>query len=226
MARSDRAAFLSGKKKEAIRVQKRLNALYKIRHEAPLVPLDKPVRSGWKRFFAVRPDVRKSPQGHRIQHLLDALLQNIEYSSRKDFTRRDWKTKKYLPIEQNLRYILPKDYEALRPGEKTHFYLTFFVQKAMYGMPKTKKEVYVFLNDWQFIFRIKPHYLTHVKTIDEEVETEIKELDKYFNSERMWRYMDERWSHKDDYYNNPKTMLTDVLDREVRDWKLGIENSD
>src|ERR1039458_1875876 len=98
MGREDRAAFLSARKKEAIRIQRRRNLLWKKSYDQ-YVELEKPVRAGWQRFYVLRPDIAKSPQGPRIQRLLDNCLQSVVYSARKEFTHRDYKTKKWIPME-------------------------------------------------------------------------------------------------------------------------------
>lgn len=215
MSRDTRQENKSAKTKRALALIRRMNVLSDAMRGRPWVPLAVPERAGWQRYFVVRPDIARSPQGPRLERLLNKCLQNVVRSPRKDFKEKNYKTKQWVPITQHLRALAPKDWETLLPAEKLMFRHTFLKKK---GWRRTyTEEAYVFEKEWQFEFRIRPYYFTHRQVINDQLEREYQEVWDEFNGNLMWRYIDRKWTNREPYDRTPESILLAAIDREVKD---------
>jgi hypothetical protein len=215
MSRNTRQENKAAKAKRALALLRRIDDLSNAMRRQPWVPLETPERAGWYRYFIVRPDIARSPQGPRLERLLNKHLQNVVRSPRKDFKRRNWKTKLFVSMEQSLKALTKKDYETLLPAEKLMFRFTV-IRKKLWRNEILYEERYVFNKDWQFEFRIRPYYFTHRQVIDGELDREYQETWDEFNSNLMWRYMDHKWTNHERFDRTPESIRTAIMDREAR----------
>src|SRR5882762_7889462 len=73
--------------KQLIQLFKRRRELCEQSKLLPLVPLEHPYQRGWKRFFVVRDDVKRSEQAEFYQTLLEK-INTTEYHYDKSFKRK------------------------------------------------------------------------------------------------------------------------------------------
>ena len=108
--------------REVNELLKQQSDMWASKHEPqPLIELPEPVRAGWERYFFVRPDVLRSPEGPTVEKLL-VLLQRVEYSHRKDFAVRDWRRgHKLRPKIHHLRRISDKEFRGLSTKQQRYF---------------------------------------------------------------------------------------------------------
>lgn len=205
--REARRAFYERKEKEAYRLLKRINEISSLAHGhcmgTQMVTLDKPIRKGWVRFYKVRDDFARSPEGPMLAEVLK-FAQHSVTCDRKDFTTKVWRKKKtYKPVEQELAELSEKFFlENVPERLRRYFYRTYRI--SQWG--GQEYVVYRVVHPWKFSFVIKPHYITKVPMTSSEAESEYKKL-----SDKMWRqdnltmrYMDHSSEFKD-MKDSPKT---------------------
>lgn len=214
MSRDARRDTKAAKTKRALALIRKMDELWGSISRQPWTLLEKPERAGWYRYFIVRPDVARSPQGPRLERLLNRHLQNVVRSPRKDFKERNWKTKVFVPMEQRLRALVKQDFETLLPAEKLMFRFTVIRRKGWRGTV-TYEERYIFDKEWQFEFRIRPYYFTHRQVVDGELERQYQEASDEFHKGLMWRYTDRKWTNRERYDRTPESMRMAVIDREA-----------
>jgi hypothetical protein len=179
MARSDRREKKFKDNKEARRMLQTYNKSWKSREEANLVPLDKPVRIGFDRFFVIRPDLLRSPKKTILQSLLP-IVNNTKFCRHRKFTEKDWRTGKIRPIEQELNVLDERRFAALTEQQKSYFQLEKRKTKQWHGAIRIDT-VFVFKFPWMFEFKIKPSFITHREIPDSELESLRKKL-----GDKLW----------------------------------------
>lgn len=185
------------KVKEVISLQKRYWELGKAQSGQPLVPLEKPIRAGWQRYFVLRPDLVNSKNAKTLLTIL-GMINNTVYSRNKEFTYRRWKDKKDIPITQHLLTLPDKKGQELEPKYQRWFVRTKFIY------PYSKQVYYnwVFTHPQFFVFRIRPNYLTHKQLVDSDLESEVAYVGKKLYNDRRYRILDKfsarRWYDWDD----------------------------
>jgi hypothetical protein len=155
--------------------------------------------AGWERYFFVRPDVLKSPEGPTIEKLL-VLIQKSETSNRKDFAERDWRNGgKLRPKEHKPKTLSEKEFISLSEKLQRYFDLRLIRHKRFGNNPPHIERVYVFKYPWKFVSRVRPWYMTHRGIPNSEAESMSK-----FLSHKLWG-PDYKYRHflryTGDYYN-------------------------
>lgn len=196
--------------KRLIRLYKDQDALYRMRSALPLVPLEEPYRKGWKRFFVVRDDVRRSRYGPFFEALLPKI--NVElYQKDKDFTKRkNRRSKKRIPIEQHLRTFCEWEWNA-SSCKLTDVEKQLFSRVEYYDKWRRRIVVkYVFNEPWRYVLVVRPHIITHRKMKDEVLEQQIAELSNHIRSNdlgpkmyKLTKGRSYRYRHKDEDYIDP-----------------------
>lgn len=173
--RMDKAAT----EKELTALWRKKQRLFWAKRNRTLVPLEKPVRHGYKKSFMLRPDIAKSREAHVYLGLLPHVQKHI-FSKTKKFETRDYKTKKMVPMSHGLKPIEHKEWNRLVDGG-----LLTLKQQAMFVKRWRQTSIrnpnmgvfeYHFIKDWVFIERIDPHYKTHTLLLDPQMESELREL--------------------------------------------------
>jgi hypothetical protein len=140
-----------------------------------------PYQKGWVRYYVLRSDIKNRNDARFIQQALDLI--NVERCcSRQNFTVKDYKTGKYVPMEQKLSYVTEQKYETLSQNVKKWFVKTQLVDKysnrVYYG--------YVFKLDYFFEFKIEPNIITHHWIPDNAWETRRAEIDHKLQTQNLW----------------------------------------
>lgn len=179
--------------KELISTYRRYMRLMKAKRSMRLVELEKPVRSGYKRYFVLREDVAKSREAHIYRGLLK-YVQHTIYSRDKKFLYKDYKTKKMLPMQHLPMAIDHKTWnKILAEGLLTPRQKGMFVQTWKQTNPKNPKVGYyqwVFQKDWVFTSKTEPHYKTHSLLLDPQLESEMMEVTNKIERNNLWPKID------------------------------------
>jgi hypothetical protein len=173
MKNKDRAFLIKKREKEAIKLQKRYNFLLKINRSPDLIPLEKPIRDGWVRYFVLRTDNINPKLKPTLLYLLKILNNNI-FCKNKKFMYKDWKTRKLKPILQTLTELDEKTYNALEEKYRKYFFL---VWKKQYYFSNRLIKKYVFKYPDYYVFRIKPSYITHTAPVDGMIAAEQNKIE-------------------------------------------------
>jgi len=178
------------KEKKLIQLAIRRTALFERKRSLPLIPLECPYQRGWKRSFILREDVQRSEDSEFFQTILNK-INTINYSHHKHFSRKKRiNGKRVLVVKpQFLNEISFQDWKTnkILLTEKER---SFFSEKETWV--NTRKEytvVYTFDQPWRFILKIKPNMITHTKTLDIELESEIREIQNYLVKNNLFHKM-------------------------------------
>lgn len=150
------------------------------------VELEKPLKWGYKKFFVLREDVAKSDDARVYLGVLP-YIQSTIYCRRKDFTQKDFKTKKMIPMEHTIGTISHKKWNEIE-GELTIKQKSLF-QKFWYTQYHTKGKGewrYRLIKDWMFVPKIDTHYKTHQIILDPDLESELTKLQNKLYSAGVW----------------------------------------
>ena len=159
-----------------------------------------PYQKGWVRKFVLRDDIKNRTDAKEIRHVLD-LINVSKVCSRKDFTEKSWKTKKYEPIVQKLKRIDEATYNKLSEKEKSYFGEWLQIDKK----DKHYRKTYAFKYDFWFVFEIKPNMITRHWIPDAELESRYTEIRNKLQTHNLWPKIDhilgvshhDYWDRKD-----------------------------
>lgn len=175
--------FKSLKEKELRKLWKEWQNLWEIarrKENGHLVEVE-PYQKGWVRYYVLRHDIKNRNDARFIQQALD-LINSERYCSRQNFTVKDYKTGKYVPMEQKLGYISEQKYETLSQNVKKWFTKTQLVDKYSNRV----YYVYVFKLDYFFEFKIEPNIITHHWIPDSTWASRRAEIDNKLQRDNLW----------------------------------------
>ena len=120
----------------------------------------------------MRPDLAHSPEGPALARLLP-VVQQVEFSNRKDFAVRDWsKGGKKRPTEHQLRAL--REGEFLKLPEELRHYFKGRVETLQNG----RRELRFSLKEpWKYATRTRAYYLTHRALPNAEAESELRHIE-------------------------------------------------
>lgn len=210
------------KLKGALKLQRELNQLHKQERDTPAVLLDKPIQAGWKRFFVVKKEHQNRNDFRELQSLVDR-LNTVVVCRNRSFKKKDAKSKKIVEIAQQLRVVDQEEMEALTPK---HFHRLFvacqhckqpaelFVGRAHWKRPHFHFDAYHLLE-----FRVKQHYLTHMKVTDGELASRKRRIYNRMSNEQLWTTIEHHCGHSVHYRDNVrgKAPVNEVIDKELKD---------
>jgi hypothetical protein len=178
--------------KQLIRLDKRRGILWATRYKLPMVPLENPYQSGWKRLFVLRGDIQRSAKGEFYQNLLKK-INTVQYHHDRTFKKRKRKRGKYVYSEKPQALRVIDGYDWLRNTLKlTDSEKVLFSPKEVWSVRKKAMITeYHFMETWRFVLVVKPHIIYEKKQHDEALEKEIRlienKIDRRNLQPRMWR---------------------------------------
>lgn len=180
LARRARRLLLKERFREALRLQERERELREQESASRReVELPEPVRAGWERYFTVRPDLQKSPEGPYLDRIL-SLVQRRETSNRRDFAQRDWEHgNKMVPRAHRLKEIEPATYWILTPKMREHFVPA--VHRSKYRGRTILTATFSVAHEWKFVSRMRPYWLTHQVVYDCDTKSDQHWIDTQLN---------------------------------------------
>jgi hypothetical protein len=148
------------KEKELLKLERELNDLWKAERNLPVIKLEKPIRHGWKKFFVLREDIANRSDAQVFREILER-INSVVTCRKKNFKVKSGK--KLVDIDHHLRSI-PKDSWNFPEHYKKYFWLCG-------GCVHRHGPSYHFGPTFYFVTKIKPHYLTHVRVEDGDLES-------------------------------------------------------
>ena len=85
-----------------------------------VVELEEPYQRGWDRFFVLRDDAKNRNDVKDLREVLKMLNYTV-HCSRRNFTEKNWKTRKFEPITQVLKTIDESTYLSLSEKHRSYF---------------------------------------------------------------------------------------------------------
>ncbi|MEO7976837.1 hypothetical protein [Flavobacterium sp.] len=186
--------------KQLVQLSKRRHAIYLAIKNLPLIELKEPYQKGWVRFFVVRKDVLRSPDGVFYENVLEK-INTFQFSNQKIFMNRKKRFGKKAenPKEQFVSNISISDWNTntfeLTEKEKSCFTL---VEKWSDLYNRFLRN-YKFNEPWRFVFKIEPYIITHKKAVDVLLESEFRLIDNYIENRNL-RGKIYKSRNRDSYY--------------------------
>lgn len=168
------------KDKSILAYVRELDELHKISWNAPLIKLAKPYQNGWTKYFALRDDYTRRADAKAHFDIL-AEIGGEAFCRKVDFVDRHGKS--YGP---GLRIIGKNEWEALGWPEHYKKYFSFGIYYENNYNFRSYKEGYKFVRPFCFVEQIRPHFVTHTRTIYPDVESRKQKLRNKFDQERWW----------------------------------------
>ena len=152
----------------------------------PWVPLAEPYQKGWKRFFVLREDIRRSRDADFYQNLLDK-INTVQYSRDKAFRNRKRRLRRYVYTvqPQALREIPVTEWNGPKLGLTEKEKLLFYRYERWSYEHAYWKIGYVFTQPWRFALRVRPHVITEQRMIDANLEAELQRLKNYIERNNL-----------------------------------------
>lgn len=193
--------------KKLIHLHKELDRIWQAKKLLGMVALNPPIQKGWKRYFALRPDVARSKDAKFFQELLDK-VNDTDYSISKDFKvkRRRFGKKTYEVRIKKLAEFHEFGFQKLKLTEKEKLY--FKEEWRLYHKSTGVYKVYAFTEPWRFVPVVKPNIITHVKAIDPILEQEkswIKQhLERNHLQPRLTKLLGGSYGYRDRFHDKAK----------------------
>lgn len=159
-----------------------LDKLRVLTWNAPLIKLAKPYQNGWTKYFILRDDYTRRTDAQAHVDILKEIGTEC-FCRKQEFIDRQGK-----PYGPGLRIIGRNEWESLGWPEfyKKYFSYGLHYQKQIYGR-NNAVEGYKFSRDFCFIEALKPHFITHTRTIYPDIESRKAEINNLFDREQYWK---------------------------------------
>jgi hypothetical protein len=178
---------IDDKNKQLIRLYREDKNLRKQKMELPMIELVPPIQRGWKRYFIVREDVRRSKVGTFYENLLQK-INTVQYNSDKAFkVKKKRKGRRiYEAKEQLLKVIYFYELSKFKFTERESECFELKTIREVRFKTIYEKQIYVFKEPWRYILRICPNMIDKVKAHDNELEQRLAEVNAkvWHNSKR------------------------------------------
>ncbi len=172
-----RSRYIKKTQRELRAMRLELQRLWKVRCDAPLLPLDKPFQRGWTRFFVLRKDALRRKDAAGLKQALE-FVQCRQFCRKGDFLSYDWKAGRYYDKGHHLRRFSAKGLLALQMPDAVLARFRHQHHGPFSGRRELRELIAI---GWggQFVFRhpeyclsvTEPHWITHVRVRYPEVES-------------------------------------------------------
>jgi hypothetical protein len=217
MSRSSSQLAKDAALRRALALTARRRDLWNSCKDTVLVELPQPMRSGWERYFYLRPELAHTSEAPALDAVL-RLTQNVERSNRKDFARRDWERggkKRAFPhamqeisedkFWDNVPAELRRYFEPITHREKSRAgarpWVTFAVKNP----------------EARYVSRTRPYYITHRALPHSEADSEIARIESelYGPSDWLARHLIRHQGASKDWYPDTNGIPPLVEEAEV-----------
>jgi hypothetical protein len=185
-ARRKRRLVKTDRDKQLIQLDKRRTELWQQKKLLPLVPLEVPYQRGWKRFFVLRDDIKRSPRAAFFEILL-VKINTVEYHYDKSFKRKKRRKRcyGYEVRQQLLREFYPYSWQANRMN-LTDDEKACFIRIETFDVKTRRIDVkYAFTEPWRYVLKVMPHMVTHTQLMDEDIEKELSYIDDHIDNHNL-----------------------------------------
>jgi hypothetical protein len=148
------------------------------------VELEKPIRDGWVRTFTLRDDFTRRSDKDTYEDLLN-IINNKCYCSNKSYLKKNYQTKKMMPIEQYPNELNQSEFDKIPDRLKKFFYKSVEVGYYAFSSYKYEKIKYKLIDTYMFVYKIEKHYKTKIKLIDRNLESEYSRLSNFLSRNNL-----------------------------------------
>ena len=231
--RREKRKEIESNDKKLLALEREYHKLLDIKWKMPSIPLPVPIQKGYKRFMTLREDIKRRKDADIIQQCLKKVNVTM-YCDNAEFERKDWKTGKQIFINPELHPIGVGEWQKYvtleKWGERQRKYFDFGIRYwSKYGYLK-KFEGYWIKDEYMFVPKVEPHFLTHYRDVDPAVETRLKEVksklwDNWKNDGRLHKLHGWKgWKHDDWYESTAPQIADDIMRMMVKEYEEDREN--
>ncbi len=219
--RQNKRLTIESADKKLIRMRKRMFELWSIRRKLPYIPLDKPIQRGFKKSYVLREAESRRKDARDLSRILGVINHTI-YCKNEDFKSKKYHNNQMEDIPHTLRHIPDNQWDKLEWPDHYKKWFTYETRTKQ-GAFGTHYEVkgYYFKFPWMFEPKTSPNFITHVQEVDPNVESEIKEINQYFDNHNGWPRLgklsgtnNNKWRQ---FESSKEALLQDVIIREEMD---------
>jgi hypothetical protein len=185
-ARQKRRLVKTDRDKQLIQLYKRRDELSEQKRLLPMVPLEHPYQRGWKRFFVLRDDIKRSLKAEFYEALLTK-INTVEYHHDKSFKRKKRRNGRnvYVVKQQQLQEFYEYSWQANRMKLTDDEQACFTCVTVMDIKRRTFDIKYVITEPWRYVLKIAPRMVTHIKLMDVDIEKELACIDNRIDNNHL-----------------------------------------
>lgn len=188
-------------KKEWFTLQKRYEANRKAQRALGWIELPKPRFAGYEKFYVLRDDIARREDSWVFQQIIDKFGKTVK-SKTKDFTYYDWTLRKKLVARPGIRAITIREFEALHPQVKKHFYKS--EAKEDWDFRSREYMYRCSIDQYYFSEKIRKYYITRVREHNEILAQEESEIRWMMEKNPLFSKLDSRNWWYGNHYTTPK----------------------
>lgn len=163
-----------------------MDALQRITWNAPIVKLETPYQNGWLMYHVLRDDYTRRNDAEVFRTILKQ-IGGISFCRKPSFEGRNGKT--YKP---SFSIIGENEWKVLGWPEYYKKYFSFGLHRVIYNNDGFEyggghRLGYKFNRTYCFATAIKPHIVTHIRTVVPEAQTRLAELRNHFDTHNLWK---------------------------------------
>ena len=178
---------IEDKDKILIRHAKRLRELGRLRRSMEPVPLPHPIQRGFKRSFKLRDDIARRRDAHNFVRILGEINQTV-YSRDGSFKVRKFHNKQLEDVPHRLALISVHRWEKLNWPTSLKKWFTLKETNIATGYRRySYAKGYSFDYPYFFDTKTEPHFVTHSKPINPNLEREEAEIEAFMDHHQGWR---------------------------------------
>jgi len=178
-------------KKDKIKTNKLFTEYFELRNNKRNMVEIVPYKRGYDRALALTQETINRDDSNRIQEALN-YCNNKDWSRNKEFTYKDYKTKKTVKKELYPKPIDKEVFELKVPSYLHKFFelqfhynnINFFKYKNNIS---TGKWVYVWKYNNMLKYVIKSHWVTHAYIMDPDIASRLGELKSIIETNNLWQ---------------------------------------
>jgi hypothetical protein len=213
--------------KKLLALHREQRELYKQERALGWIELKPPVMRGWKRFFVLREDVARSKHAAFFEGILNK-INKVEYSSRKDFKVKKRRGGKKVHVARDQQLLRPDEYHFRKLGFSEKETQLFEVRYVKEKWMKQPQKIFVFVEPWRFVLRVRPNMITRIRARDEQIERRKHYINSFLEKNALqgklsrllgdsyrWRMYGEKEGERNPLKNKPVAAILNDLTEEV-----------
>lgn len=208
--------------KELLALERQYYSLWKQKNAAPSILLPKPIQDGFKRHLVLRSDIANRGDSDIFRDILRKVSET-QYSKDGSFTYYDYKLKKKVEMEKCFRPLGVGEFAQLFEPRLRFMRQTQWTEQHKKWFNKEPKTKWWFKGngwtksftghwfsapDYYFEWLVEPHYLTHYKELDSDLESKLAKInatlwDNWKNRGRLTKLHGQRGYRHDSWHRSP-----------------------
>lgn len=201
--------------KEILRKYRELSRLRKARWNLGWIELEKPIRKGFERILAPRKDYLRRKDAEYFKELAELIAPVPRVLSIDGtFLKKDYFKRTVAEEHAQPRSYEPREFRKILARFQKEFFETTET-RPLFRMAPYQVRVFKLQNPWRFTEQTIPHYVTHVRICDPDLDSRIGELENYFNRNALYGKLDKLLGVKDSAWDEMDRQLQTMKEKRI-----------